>query len=189
MVTVTKRWHFRKALKASLGLVNDENRNHIASHLGGVIALLVAILLITRPDSRTGYWSLSAESCTNPRNDPFKRRSNYVLRSTRVVLPNGLVTAADIGVAQTGKIMFVDQVHHSLSPSLGSWNFPTRNDFRVIDVSPLVVMPGLIDPHVHVNSPGKYVFHIELPLFQTAHFILWLSSFRRSPPVVLPLTC
>lgn len=70
----------------------------------------------------------------------------YTLFSTRVVLPSRTIKPSYILITSEGKI-------HDLCPSLAR----TPSEWRkvVIDVSPLVVMPGLIDPHVHVNAPGR----------------------------------
>lgn len=70
----------------------------------------------------------------------------YTLFSTRVVLPSKKIKPSYILITSEGKI-------HDLLPSLAR----TPSEWRkvVVDVSPLVVMPGLIDPHVHVNAPGR----------------------------------
>ncbi|GJD06185.1 Probable allantoinase 1 [Galdieria sulphuraria] len=66
----------------------------------------------------------------------------FVLRSTRVVTENGTFPAS-IFVDRNGLISRV-------VPGLvedSSWGC-------LHDVGDLVIMPGLIDPHVHVNEPG-----------------------------------
>jgi allantoinase len=68
-------------------------------------------------------------------------RAQYTLRSTRVVLPTG-VNPADIHIAD-GRIVSV------LSPTL----HPPLSDLH--DVGDLVIMPGIVDTHVHVNEPGR----------------------------------
>src|SRR5688572_1022569 len=60
------------------------------------------------------------------------------IRSSRVLLPSGL-TAATV-VVRNGRI---DEI--AAGPS-------TTAD---IDAGDLVVMPGLVDTHVHVNEPGR----------------------------------
>jgi allantoinase len=65
----------------------------------------------------------------------------YTLRSTRVVLPSG-VQPADIHVAN-GQITAVSP--HTLHPPPPGLR----------DLSALVVMPGIVDAHVHVNEPGR----------------------------------
>ncbi len=64
-----------------------------------------------------------------------------VLRSTRVVLPEG-VQPASIHIAD-GRIVRI----------LG--HADTADVRQVIDVGDLVVSPGLVDTHVHVNEPGR----------------------------------
>ena len=65
----------------------------------------------------------------------------WTLRSTRVVLPDG-EQPASIRV-ENGIIARVDA--HIASPQ--------RAD--VIDVGDLVVSPGIVDTHVHINEPGR----------------------------------
>lgn len=62
---------------------------------------------------------------------------NAVLRSKRVVTPQGLREAA-VHIAD-GKIS-----------DIGDWDFPGAEDF-----GNSVIMPGVIDTHVHVNEPGR----------------------------------
>jgi allantoinase len=71
--------------------------------------------------------------------------AQYTLRSTRVVLPSG-VQPADIHVAD-GRILSVTSA--TSAPNLQ----PPASNLR--DVADLVVMPGIIDTHVHVNDPGR----------------------------------
>jgi len=68
-------------------------------------------------------------------------RAQYTLRSTRVVLPSG-VQPADVHVAD-GRIVSVT------SPGLE----PPRSDLH--DAANLVIMPGVVDTHVHVNEPWR----------------------------------
>lgn len=129
---------------------------HIATHFGATLGVLLAILLtIPIHSDKSVSWTFSADGCARGHLDPFQERSSYILRSSRVVLPNGQVTAADVGVGSNGKIMFVDDKSKP-SPRLNKWlESWTSTNLEILDVSPLVVMPGLIDPHVHVNAPGK----------------------------------
>ncbi len=34
-------------------------------------------------------------------------------------------------------------------------NVPAGNDYTLVDVKDLLLMPGVIDPHVHINEPGR----------------------------------
>lgn len=63
-----------------------------------------------------------------------------MIRGTRVVTPQG-VRAASV-VVDGGRIAAIDD------------HGETRPD-HLLDVGDLVVMPGLIDTHVHVNAPGR----------------------------------
>ena len=65
-----------------------------------------------------------------------------ILRSTRVVLPDG-VRPASIHV-EDGRIVRVEPG----SPRGAA-------DAGAIDVGSLAVSPGIVDPHVHVNEPGR----------------------------------
>ena len=64
-----------------------------------------------------------------------------VIRSTRVVLPEG-VQPASIHIAD-GRITRI--LPHA----------ETADVRQVIDLENLVVSPGIVDTHVHVNEPGR----------------------------------
>lgn len=66
---------------------------------------------------------------------------DLVVRSSRVVLPDGVVPAAV--VVEDGKIAKVARAN---APVLATLE---------IDAGNAVVMAGLVDPHVHVNDPGR----------------------------------
>jgi allantoinase len=69
-----------------------------------------------------------------------------IFRSRRVVLPDG-VRPADVHV-ERGRIARIDDGDARLKPS--------RSDGELlIDFSDLVISPGLVDTHVHVNEPGR----------------------------------
>lgn len=63
------------------------------------------------------------------------------LHSRRVVTPNGLKDAT----------VFIDQ-HKIVGVEEG---YVERTGFSLQDHSDDVIMPGLIDPHVHINEPGR----------------------------------
>jgi allantoinase len=65
-----------------------------------------------------------------------------IIRGKRVVLPDG-VRAAAIHV-EDGRITAIDTEHAVATPGIPA-----------IDAGPLVVMPGLVDTHVHINDPGR----------------------------------
>jgi len=67
--------------------------------------------------------------------------SKLIIRGKRVVLPEG-VAAAAIHI-QDGRIREVTPYDAA------------TNDFEVIEADESVVMPGLIDTHVHINEPGR----------------------------------
>ena len=68
---------------------------------------------------------------------------SHLIRSQRVVLPDG-VRPAEIRV-DNGKII-------SIAP-LGTGTLGTPG--TLIDAGSAVVMPGLVDTHVHINDPGR----------------------------------
>ena len=63
-----------------------------------------------------------------------------VIKSNRVVLPGELVS----GYVLVENGMIIDIVPHIP----GSYT-------RLIDIGDKVLMPGVIDPHVHINEPGR----------------------------------
>ena len=65
-----------------------------------------------------------------------------ILRSRRVVMPDG-VRAVDIEI-RDGRITSITESAHAPHVISG-----------VIDAGDLVVLPGLVDSHVHVNEPGR----------------------------------
>ncbi|QDU28281.1 Allantoinase [Anatilimnocola aggregata] len=65
---------------------------------------------------------------------------SFALRSTRVVTPNGVGPA--IVVIESGKIQRVESIDVELAT------------FVVDDLGDLVISPGVIDAHVHINEPG-----------------------------------
>src|SRR6478672_2220677 len=68
--------------------------------------------------------------------------ADVIIRARNVVLPHA-VAAASIHISD-GKIK-----------NVGPYDAPT-GDRDVLDApSPAVVMPGLVDTHVHVNEPGR----------------------------------
>ncbi|MCJ1387959.1 hypothetical protein MMC18_000802 [Xylographa bjoerkii] len=73
--------------------------------------------------------------------------STTVLASSRAVL-NGRLTAATIVISlNSGK---VTSIHHSVLPAS---HFPPGTPY--IDHSPHILLPGLVDAHVHLNEPGR----------------------------------
>jgi allantoinase len=67
--------------------------------------------------------------------------TDLVIRGQRVVTPQG-VRAASVHVAD-GRIVRV-----------GSWE-DSPPDLSVVDAGEFIVMPGLVDTHVHINEPGR----------------------------------
>lgn len=65
----------------------------------------------------------------------------FVLRSRRVILPQG-EAAVDVAVDQ-GIITSIDNYGSELDPK------------AVIDLGDKMLLPGLVDTHVHLNEPGR----------------------------------
>jgi allantoinase len=64
-----------------------------------------------------------------------------VVRSRRVVVPDGVVQAAVV-------------VRGNLIQDLGPYDQPVAAD-EDVDLGELALLPGLVDTHVHVNEPGR----------------------------------
>src|SRR3954453_22214277 len=72
----------------------------------------------------------------------YNGMTEFVIRSTRVVLPDGVSPAAI--QCREGRIRRVGAYDERL------------HGFAVLrDAGDLVIMPGLVDTHVHVNEPGR----------------------------------
>lgn len=75
------------------------------------------------------------------------------IASTQVVLDETVGPATVIFSAESGKILHVARrILPRTDPVLVHFNVLAA-DYR--NVSPLVVMPGLVDAHVHLNEPGR----------------------------------
>ena len=70
-----------------------------------------------------------------------------VLASSRAVIENRLSAATIVISASTGKIT---TIFHSVLPAS---SFPAGTPYT--DYSPHVLLPGLVDAHVHLNEPGR----------------------------------
>lgn len=67
--------------------------------------------------------------------------AEWVIRSSRVLTPDGVIAAAV-------------HVSHTEIVSVTRWEDVDESQ-SVIDVGDLMVMPGIIDTHVHCNEPGR----------------------------------
>jgi allantoinase len=75
-----------------------------------------------------------------------------VIRSTRVVLPSGMKPAA-VHVS-AGRIEAIGP-HEPPTSRLRQGFGEASQPEEIHDVGDLVVMPGIVDTHVHVNEPGR----------------------------------
>jgi allantoinase len=70
-----------------------------------------------------------------------------VVASSRAVISGRLTAATIVISASTGKIV---QVYDSIRPAT---EFPDCESYQ--NYSPHVLLPGLVDAHVHLNEPGR----------------------------------
>ena len=77
---------------------------------------------------------------------------DLVIRTPRVIIPGEGEVARSIGV-RNGRIAAIEPLQARLA-ALETWDLETD----------VVLMPGLVDTHVHVNEPG----HTEWEGFRTA---------------------
>lgn len=75
------------------------------------------------------------------------------ISSTNVLLDSELVPATIIFSIETGKVIHIEKRVVEVDDAVLRLYNVLRADHR--DVSPLVVMPGLVDAHVHLNEPGR----------------------------------
>ena len=68
--------------------------------------------------------------------------SDLIIRSRRVLLPETTRPAAL-------------RVRGGVITSVGEWNEAPDRATTIVDAGEAVVMPGLVDAHVHVNEPGR----------------------------------
>ncbi|SGZ58932.1 CIC11C00000001996 [Sungouiella intermedia] len=75
------------------------------------------------------------------------------LASTNVLINEEVAPATVVFSIESGKILHISpRILKVNDPILVEYNVDPH-DFRV--VSPLVIMPGLVDAHVHLNEPGR----------------------------------
>src|SRR5690606_25527229 len=68
--------------------------------------------------------------------------ASFVIRSRRVVTPLG-VKSASLHIVD-GRIA-----------EIGPYDTDEGQPFEGTDFGDLVILPGLVDPHVHLNEPGR----------------------------------
>ncbi|CUM62648.1 uncharacterized protein PRCAT00000202001 [Priceomyces carsonii] len=75
------------------------------------------------------------------------------LSSTRVLIGDEIIPATLIFSIESGKILQIERkVLQKSDPLLRLYNVLPK-DYR--NVTPLVIMPGIVDAHVHLNEPGR----------------------------------
>ena len=67
--------------------------------------------------------------------------NKLAIKSSRIVTPEGLIDG--IVIIENGKIS-------AITPSI-----PADFSGEIVEAKNHFVMPGLIDPHVHINEPGR----------------------------------
>ena len=98
---------------------------------------------MTINDSNSGVYRPSPSSYTNGTTRP----SITVLASSRAVVDGRITEATIIISLSTGKIT---SIFHSVLPAS---DFPRGTPY--VDHSPHILLPGLVDAHVHLNEPGR----------------------------------
>lgn len=94
-------------------------------------------------DGQQPIWTARHDSAQ----DDSQQSDIIVLASSRAVIEDRL-TAATLVISQTtGKII---SIFHSVLPAS---SFPAGTSYT--DCSPHVILPGLVDAHVHLNEPGR----------------------------------
>jgi allantoinase len=78
-----------------------------------------------------------------------------IVRSQRVVLPDGMRPAAIH--TRNGRIVAIDAAPAAPAASGAAVppSPPVLPGERILEVGELIVLPGLVDTHVHVNEPGR----------------------------------
>jgi allantoinase len=88
-----------------------------------------------------------APSPPNELSDASSNASITVLTSSRAVVSGRLTSATVVVSLTTGKII---SIYHSILPP---YSFPPGTPY--VDHSPHILLPGLVDAHVHLNEPGR----------------------------------
>ncbi|KAK2743248.1 hypothetical protein FQN57_004937 [Myotisia sp. PD_48] len=81
--------------------------------------------------------------------DTLRQSCYVVLASSRVIVSGRLMPATLIISTKTGKIEFISKT------VLLESELPVDGVAYYKDYSPMVLMPGLVDAHVHLNEPGR----------------------------------
>lgn len=96
------------------------------------------------PDAHHAY---PTPATTPPADTSTDHPHITILASSRAVI-EGRLTAATIVISiHTGK---VTSIFHSVLPAS---DFPPGTPY--VDHSPHIILPGLVDAHVHLNEPGR----------------------------------
>ena len=75
------------------------------------------------------------------------------IASSHVLIDDKLIPATVVYSIELGRILHIAKRILQIQDPLFDTYAVSRQNFR--DVSPLVVMPGLVDAHVHLNEPGR----------------------------------
>ncbi|KAF2402163.1 putative allantoinase Dal1 [Trichodelitschia bisporula] len=86
-------------------------------------------------------------SAASPPSTPFEHPAITVLASKRAVIAGRLTAATIIISTETGKIT---SIFDSILPAS---SFPPDTPYH--DYTPHILLPGLVDAHVHLNEPGR----------------------------------
>ena len=103
-------------------------------------------MVINDSHSKISSFRLESSASSN-RSTPSSYPPITVLASSRAIVSGRLTEATIVISLVTGKIT---SVFHSVLPAS---NFPSGTPYR--DFSPHIILPGLVDAHVHLNEPGR----------------------------------
>ena len=89
----------------------------------------------------------AAQPASSLRQDSSGTHPAVVLVSSRAVIEGRLTAATIVISVETGKI---SAIYKSVLPPS---DFPSGTDYT--EYSPCILIPGLVDAHVHLNEPGR----------------------------------
>ncbi|RLV90990.1 Allantoinase [Spathaspora sp. JA1] len=127
-------------LKLALNCVGGKSSSGIARKLNNNgLMLTYGVEFITKPFD-SGYLSFF-----------YSINMSIALSSTRVLVESEIIEATIIFSPDTGKIIAIfPQILELEDPILKLYNV-----YIYKNVTPRVIMPGLVDTHVHLNEPGR----------------------------------
>lgn len=115
-----------------------QSLNYLLSRFVRILPLYCLKPLSLRMECLSSLWSTLSHRCSLP---------FVVLASQNVVLPHSVTSATIVICPFSGRIR---EVHDGILPRT---NFPPETVYH--NYGDRVLMPGLVDTHVHLNEPGR----------------------------------